>query len=243
VSGVPIARLLRRTNLLEVNGCRAKWRSLIRSGAPAGFQSAASRRSGAAASETPRSRSPLRRATTVRAGASSARLTGGGQTMTIEAVEEHPVAEELHRHPFLAGLAPEHLEELAGIARAAQFAGDEVILEQGEESTQLYLITSGRVALEISEAPRPFRVDTLGAGEEFGWSWALGTPAVYRVRALEPTAALIVPASELAQLCEADAAFGYALMRRLLGVVAERLQSTRATLTDTYLPAARRAGA
>ncbi|MDH4181473.1 MAG: cyclic nucleotide-binding domain-containing protein [Betaproteobacteria bacterium] len=163
--------------------------------------------------------------------------------MTIEAVVEHPVEEELYRHPFLAGLAPEHLEELAGIARAAQFDVDEVILEQGEESTQLYLITSGRVALEISGMPRPFRVDTLGAGDEFGWSWALGAPGVYQVRALEPTAALVVPASELAKLCEADAAFGYALMRRLLGVVAERLQSTRTTLTDTYLPAARRAGA
>lgn len=163
--------------------------------------------------------------------------------MTIELMAGNPVVEELRSHPFLAGLAPAYVDELAGITRPARFAGDEVILEEGEESTQLYLITTGRVALEISDMPRPFRVDTLGAGDEFGWSWALGTPGVYQVRALEPTEALVVPASELAQLCETDFAFGYALMRRLLGVVAERLQSTRTTLIDTHLPAARRAGA
>jgi CRP-like cAMP-binding protein len=163
--------------------------------------------------------------------------------MTIEALVADAVAEGLRSHPFLAGLAPEYLEELARITRPERFSGDDVILAQGEESTHLYLITSGRVALEISGTPRPFRVDTLGAGEEFGWSWALGTPGVYQVRALEPTEALVVPAGELAGLCEGDCAFGYALMRRLLGVVAERLQSTRTTLIDTYLPAARRAGA
>jgi CRP-like cAMP-binding protein len=111
------------------------------------------------------------------------------------------------------------------------------------ESAQLYLITSGRVALEISGLGQPFRVDTLGAGDEFGWSWALGNPGVYQVRALEPVDALVLAASALSTRCEADSAFGYALMRRLLGVVAERLQATRLNVIDMYLPAARRAGA
>lgn len=163
--------------------------------------------------------------------------------MTIEAVAANPIVEGLTAHPFLAGLAPEYVDELAQITRTARFAGNDVILEQGEESTHLYLITAGRVALEIAGSSQPFRVDTLRAGDEFGWSWALGTPGVYQVRALEPMEALVVSARELSELCDQDKAFGYALMRRLLGVVAERLQATRTTVIDMYLPAARRAGA
>lgn len=162
--------------------------------------------------------------------------------MTSGTVAANPIVEGLGTHPFLAGLAPASIDELAQITRAAHYAGNDVILEQGEESTQLYLITAGRVALEIAGPSQPFRVDTLCAGDEFGWSWALGTPGVYQVRALEPLEVLVVSARELSELCEQDKAFGYALMRRLLGVVAERLQATRTTVIDMYLPAARRAG-
>lgn len=163
--------------------------------------------------------------------------------MTTATAVENPMTEGLRSHPFLAGLAPEYVDQLAEITTTARYAGNDVVLEQGEQSTHLYLITAGRVALEISGPGQPFRVDTLAAGDEFGWSWALGTPGVYQVRTLEPMEALVVSASELSELCERDAAFGYALMRRLLGVVAERLQATRTTVIDMYLPAAKRAGA
>jgi hypothetical protein len=50
-------------------------------------------------------------------------------------------------------------------------------------------------------------------------------------------------ASRVRALCDQDASLGYALMRRLLGVVAGRLQSTRLQVTDTLSTAAKRAGA
>lgn len=162
--------------------------------------------------------------------------------MTIDA-SIHPNAEALRTHPFFAGFDPGGIERLARIARTASFGRNHVILREGEESTQLYLLTAGRVALEIPGAGEPFRVATLSAGDEFGWSWALGNPGVYQVRALEPVEALLLPAHDLAALCDEDRAFGYVLMRRLLGVVSERLRSTRLTLIDAHLPAARSAGA
>jgi CRP-like cAMP-binding protein len=155
----------------------------------------------------------------------------------------HPHAEALRTHPFFAGFASGDIARLAAIAKTASFGRNHVILREGEESTQLYLLTAGRVALEIPGAAEPFRVATLSAGDEFGWSWALGNPGVYQVRALEPVEALLLPAHELAALCDEDRSFGYVLMRRLLGVVSERLRSTRLTLIDAHLPAARSAGA
>jgi CRP/FNR family transcriptional regulator, cyclic AMP receptor protein len=162
--------------------------------------------------------------------------------MTTDANTTSAIVESLHRHPFVEGFEPAFVEALARIAKPARYAGNHVILQQGDEPTQLYLITAGRVALEISGRSQPFRVDTLGAGEEFGWSWALGNPGVYQVRTLEPVEALVLSAAELSARCEADSAFGYALMRRLLGVVAERLRATRLTVIDMYLPEAKRAG-
>ena len=163
--------------------------------------------------------------------------------MTTDTVAADAIVEGLRDHPFFRGFAPEHIDALARIAKPASFGANHVVLEQGEQSAQLYLIKGGRVALEISGLGQPFRVDTLGAGDEFGWSWALGNPGVYQVRTLEPTDALVLSASALGARCDEDSAFGYALMRRLLGVVAERLQATRLNVIDMYLPAAKRAGA
>jgi len=55
--------------------------------------------------------------------------------------------------------------------------------------------------------------------------------------------ALLFEGPDLRAMCEADTAFGYALMLRLLGVVAQRLQATRLQVLDTFWPVAKRAGA
>lgn len=163
--------------------------------------------------------------------------------MTTDLLASDELTETLRQHPFVAGFDPHFVDRLATIAKAARFGGNHVVLEEGEKSAQLYLITSGRAVLEIRGRGQPFRVDTLGPGDEFGWSWALGNPGVYQVRTLEPMVAVVMSATDLMAMCEQDAAFGFALMRRLLGVVAERLQSTRLTVIDMYLPSARSAGA
>jgi CRP-like cAMP-binding protein len=156
---------------------------------------------------------------------------------------DESVVRELREHSFVAALPAQHVETLAALAKRVHFDGRQIILGQGEESSQLYLISSGRVALEIAGWDQPFVVDTLGAGDEFGWSWALGNPGVYQVRSLEPVEALVFQGSDLLDLCDSDPVFGHRLMRQLLGVVAERLQATRVQLIDTYWPVARRAGA
>jgi CRP-like cAMP-binding protein len=86
-------------------------------------------------------------------------------------------------------------------------------------------------------------VDTLGAGDEFGFSSVMGHGTVFQARVLQDLHALAFDAAELRALCEKDTAFGYKLMRRLLGVVADRLQVTRLHVMDFYWPVARRAGA
>ena len=60
---------------------------------------------------------------------------------------------------------------------------------------------------------------------------------------LQDLHALAFDAAALRALCEEDTAFGYELMRRLLAVVADRLQATRLLVMDTHSRVAQRAGA
>ena len=96
---------------------------------------------------------------------------------------------------------------------------------------------SGKVALEISAPGRIVRVQTLGEGDELGWSSLLaGDGKQFQARSLEPVRALVFDGTRLRQTCEGDPGFGYALMARIIKVVSRRLQATRLQLLDLYAP-------
>jgi CRP-like cAMP-binding protein len=150
----------------------------------------------------------------------------------------------LARHPFTHGMGGPAIEKLASLARNVSFARNEVIFREGDDIHDFFLVVSGRVALEIVSEGVAHRVHTLSAGDELGWSAVLmGQGKYFQARALEQAGALAFDGGELLALCESDPAFGYKLMHRLLGVVAERLQATRLQLLDTYWPVAHKAGA
>ena len=150
-----------------------------------------------------------------------------------------PLTEILKEHPFLEGFKPEHIQKMAELALEVQFGRDQIIFREGQESGLFFLILSGRIALEVSAPGRILRVQTLGPGEELGWSSVLGEGGKhFQARSLETVRALAFEGSRLRQACDQDPSFGYALMRRLLKVVAERLQATRMQLLDVYAPRA-----
>ena len=154
------------------------------------------------------------------------------------------IRDMLHHHPFAVGLETKHIETLAGLAKETRFERDQVIFREGDECSEFYLIVNGLVALEIAAPGHTFRVQTLFAGDELGWSALLmGRGKHFQARTLERVDALAFEGSELLAACHDDTQFGYTLMQRLLAVVAERLQATRLQLLDTYSPIAARAGA
>ena len=149
----------------------------------------------------------------------------------------------LKHHPFVEALRPQHIEKLRAMAREVTFDRDQVIFKEGDETHEFYLISRGRIALEMQEPDHVLRVQTLGAGDELGWSTMLmGRGRYFQARALEPTEALSFDGVALMDECRADPEFGFALMYRMLGVVSERLQATRLQLHDMHSPKAKRAG-
>ena len=149
----------------------------------------------------------------------------------------------LQKHPFVEEFQTQHIERLTTLAKEVHFERDQVIFHEGDECHDFYLIVEGRVALEIEAPGQTFRVQTLHAGDELGWSAILmGRGKHFQARALQPVDALAFNGEELLAACRDDKAFGFALMYRMLGVVSERLQATRLQVLDMYSPVAKRAG-
>jgi len=150
----------------------------------------------------------------------------------------------LGQHPFVAQFEPRHIEKLASLAREVRFERDQLLFREGDECHDFYLIVTGLVALEIVAPGHVFRIQTLFAGDELGWSALLmGRGKHFQARTLDRVDALAFDGAALLDACHEDTQFGFLLMQRLLAVVAERLQATRLQLLDMYSPVAARAGA
>ena len=151
---------------------------------------------------------------------------------------------EMQRHPFLAGMPPEHFATLARLARYAEFPANAVLFPEGDERHEFFLLIAGRVALEIVSQGQTLRIDTLEPGTALGWSAVLlGRGKHFQARALDPVKALVLQGREVLAACHREPAFGVDLMHRLLGLVSRRLQAERVKVLDTYWPVAKKAGA
>ena len=149
----------------------------------------------------------------------------------------------LRHHPFVAEFEPRHVEKLATLAKEIRFERDQILFREGDECSEFFLVVTGLVALEIAAPGHTFRVQTLFAGDELGWSALLmGSGKHFQARALEPVTALAFEGDQLLASFKADPQFGLAFMLRLMGVVSERLRNTRLQLVDMYSPVAKRAG-
>lgn len=145
--------------------------------------------------------------------------------------------EILASHPFLDNLDPAFVDLLMPLAQEASFGLDELIFRIGDESRQFYLLLSGLVALEVPTPVRTFRIQTVGEGDELGWSSLLSCGRKqFQARCVDPARALVFDGDHLRALCDRDSGFGYAIMTRTLRTVAERLQMTRIQLIDMYKP-------
>ena len=139
-------------------------------------------------------------------------------------------------HPFFKGMQKEYINELIGCATNAQFKSGENIFRYAEHANHFYIITAGRVAVEIETADRgAITIQTVDPGSVLGWSW-LFPPYIwfYDARATEVTDVIAFDARCLVGKCESNPALGYDLMKRFSGVVVERLQATQLQLIDMY---------
>ena len=141
-------------------------------------------------------------------------------------------------HPFLQGLPVDLVQAIARLSELRTFPAGERVVREGDPATHAFLLVDGKVGIEIAGPGRPsLIIQTLGAGELFGWSWLLA-PYHWRfdARALKPTRAWTVDGPGLRALLDSRPDFGYLFLRRMLPIVTERLEHTRLQLLDLYAP-------
>ncbi len=138
--------------------------------------------------------------------------------------------------PVFAGLAPSHLELIAGCAVNERFAAGSYLFHEGRPADRFYLIREGSIALEVSVPGHGSHVlETLAEGEVVGWSW-LFEPYRWQFdgRAVSATGVIAFDGVCLRGKCDSDHELGYELMRRFAASMLARLQATRLQLLDVY---------
>ena len=134
------------------------------------------------------------------------------------------------------GVRAQARRKLATLANESRFDRDQILFREGDECSEFYLIVTGLVALEIAAPGHTFRVQTLVRGRRVGLVRAVdGQGKHFQARTLERVDALAFEGTELLAACREDTLFGFVLMQRLLGVVAERLAGDAAAIAGHVL--------
>ena len=156
----------------------------------------------------------------------------------IENAEQTPLRPGLPtligQQPFFRGLNHQHLQLLADSALEMQFEPGQSIFEAGSPANRFYLILAGKVVLESEKADRSvIPVQTLGAGDDLGWSWLFPPYLMhFSARALEHTRTIFFYGTRLREQCEADHEFGYQLMKRIAEVATQCLRDSQQRLME-----------
>lgn len=144
--------------------------------------------------------------------------------------------EQLRQFQFLQEIDDEHLGRLAAVARLVEFPADKVLYREGQAVSNIYLILSGSVSIEICAAGIGCRrIMTVSDGDLLGISPAVGqSRSTGTVRTLAPTKAIELNASQVLTLCEHNPRFGYEFMRQVAVAISQRLNATRLQLLDVF---------
>lgn len=144
--------------------------------------------------------------------------------------------ELLKAHPFLHGLHERFLEKVAAISSERTYETGDMLIREGDPAFEFLLVTKGKVALEIAAPGRPhITLFTIGPGEGLGWSWFL-PPYRWRMdgRAVKKTHVIAIEASKLRTILEENPADALVFLRRFIGMISERLESTHMQMLEIY---------
>ena len=123
-------------------------------------------------------------------------------------------------------LGRDFMEKISEIAVEADFPENRIIFNRGEPAENLYILVQGCVDLFISEGGTiHFTVDE--PGEIFGWS-ALVDPNIYTASAqcYENTSVIVIDSTRLEHVFDKFPKEAYKVMKRLAGVVGQRLTAS-----------------
>lgn len=159
-------------------------------------------------------------------------------------MEIHSLEARVGEHPFCRGLRPETVALLSGCAANRRYDPGDLLFRAGEAVQHTWLLRSGRVVFEVHDAARgALPIETAEEGELVGWTWLFpGSVAHFDARAVGVVRAFELDGACLYAKCEADPAFGFEVIRRILETAHRRLERSRVSALDVYAAPTGRSG-
>jgi CRP-like cAMP-binding protein len=141
------------------------------------------------------------------------------------------------QQPFFKGLNAQQLQLLTNSATEMHFQPGQMIFQEGSPANRFYVILEGQVVLESRlKQPGMAAIQTLGPGDELGWSWLFRSAnLLLNARALEPTRTIFFYGTQLRKQCEQDHELGYQLMHRIAEVATQCARAMEQCLMDCTL--------
>ena len=144
----------------------------------------------------------------------------------------------LDSNEFLGGLEAKYKDVILKHATVQEFGAGELVFRQGERADKFYLLISGHVSVEIPTVYGPtLEIQHLGAGQILGWSWLISPfEWDFQARVHASTRVVEFDGKALLKQCDADPAFGYALLKGFTELMSERLGAARLRMMDEWSP-------
>jgi CRP-like cAMP-binding protein len=142
--------------------------------------------------------------------------------------------DELKKIRFFENYNDEQLKIFISISSIKEFKVKEILFEQYDELSDVYVLLEGCLSLGISLAKeKRIHLGTLEEGQLFSWS-AVFSPYISTawVMATCPTKVLAIDAKKLNLEVEKDCGFGLKTMTKIAQTISHRLSDTRFQLMN-----------
>ncbi len=125
-------------------------------------------------------------------------------------------------------------EKIINFSDIKEFRVKEVIFEEYQELSELYILFEGRVIVGIN-VPKKGRINlnTIHPGQLFSWS-AMFPPYISTASAVaaQPVKVLAIKTTKLKQMIEDNPSFGFKFMSIISHTLSQRLADTRLQLVN-----------
>jgi CRP/FNR family transcriptional regulator, cyclic AMP receptor protein len=138
------------------------------------------------------------------------------------------IKQVLRQVELFDGLSEDELNQVVTICTSKELHAGDILIHQGEQGDELYIVTEGSVEVVLSDAQQQEKrvVVNLGAGQIFGEIALLDQgPRSASVRATaEPTGVQSIHHNDFNDLCAQNNHIGYVVMRNMAADLSFKLR-------------------
>jgi CRP/FNR family transcriptional regulator len=143
-------------------------------------------------------------------------------------------SDDLKKIRFFDNYSEEQLNTIARMSSIKEFKVKEILFEQYDELSEVYVLLEGTLSLGISLATeKRIHLGTIEEGQLFSWS-AVFSPYISTawIMAVKPAKVIAIDAKKLNREIEKDCDFGFKTMSKIAQTILHRLSDTRFQLMN-----------